>query len=855
MPDRKTVYGWLLNFYPARFREEYQRPMERQFQDDYRDAVTRTQRFLFWSRAITDFAISAPSEMVREFRQDLKHALRVYRGRSLSAILAVLALGLAIGASTGIFSVMSALLVRSLPFARPNELIELKRSPVGAGNGRLAFTEWRQHSLYLEDAAAFSLEEANLRGGRDGLRVKLAETSANFFSLLGVSAASGRTFRADEEAPGHTGVAVISQDLWQQVYNGSPAAIGSVLHLNGIPLTVVGVAPPKFDYPEKANLWTPTVFDFETVPKRGAFLFQTIGRLKEGVSIGHAREMFEAEVRRSAPDSLRADEPNRARLVSLRDQIAGPVRQAGWVLGGMILLVLLTACANVAQLLLSRTTERKQELAIRAALGASRGRLMQQLFTEAVALTMLAAALGVIVAYYTCRIASLIAPAPLLTQEYTVLDWRVLGFSLALAFLVGIVFGVLPVSLLGRLQPSAEVMRIRSGARNLGTRRTRQFLVAFQAALALVLIASSITMGLTFLGLLHQDLGFRTSNVITINVSLLGTKHKGGTNEWRYYSDALSRLRTVPGVQAAGAVSYLPLANNVYMAGSFKLDLGQTASAIVMNATMPGYFQAIGTRFLAGHDFSYFRTKPPAPEIIVNESFASGVGLSNAILGRRIMTPWNKQPYVIVGVVRTARFGGPADPGSPEIYWPIQEEPPAALTFVAHVSGDERQALIRCRDALRGIDREVPIYDVMTLDERRETALARPKFYTAATLFLTGLAILLSAVGTFGTASYSIAQRTHEVGVRIALGATYGRVRTMLLRESLTPIACGVALGIAGAAALGQTLNHLIEITRPPELSTHIVAALVLLLIAVLSSWGASARVLSIEAASALRTD
>ena len=854
-PDRRRVYSWLLKLYPARFREEYESPMARQFEDEYRDATSRNERVLVWLRAISDLALSAPAEILWELRQDLAHAWRVYKGRSLSATMAVLALGLAIGASTGVFSVLNALLVRSLPFSEPEALVELRLSPFGAGNGRAAFLEWQRRSPYLQGAAAFSVEDANLMGGRDALRVKVAETSANFFELLGAEAVVGRTFSRDEDAPGLTSVTVISHSLWQQSYGGSSSVIGAVLRLNARPLTIIGVAPPRFDYPGKTNVWTPTVFDVETIPKRGAFLFQTLGRLKPGIRIGKAREMFEAEVQRAAPQSLRGDEQNRARMIALQDQLAGPVRQAGWVLAGMILFVLLTACANVAQLLLSRTAEREQELAIRAALGASRARLVQQLITEATALTMTGGALGLLVAQWTCKVASSIAPAPLTTQEYTVLDWRVLGFAATLALLMGIVFGIMPALLVGRLQPSGQMMRMQGGVRDAGMRRMRAALVALQAGLTLILVASSMTMGRTFLRLLDSDLGFQTAHVVTLNVSVQGTKYRSSQAEWQYYSAALEHLRAVPGVEAAGAVNHLPLANDLYMANAFKLDSGQTVKPIVMNGTMPGFFRAMGTTFLAGGDFGSTQGAQSARGVIVNEAFARSAGLGTEILGRRVTAPWSNTAYPIVGVVSTTRLAGPGHPGSAQIYWPVREEPPAALTLVARVTGQAEAYLTRCRDAVQSLDRDVPVSDVMTLDERLAAVLARPKFYTTATMFLAALAALLAAVGAYGMASYSVAQRTHEMGVRMALGASYERIRAMLLRENLMPIGCGLTPGIAGAIASGRLLEHLLENARAPELMTCLAAAGLLLFIAFLACWRASARVLAIEPAIAVRAD
>jgi len=841
MPHRPKIYSWLLNLYPARFREEYQAPMERLFQDDYRDAATPAGRLRVWAHALSDVATSAPIEMFRELKQDLKYTLRIYRGRATGPVAAVIALGLAIGASTGVFSVLNALLLRGLPFSDPVQLVELRNSPFSAMRGRAAFNAWQSQSPYLQGAATFSLEDATLAEGRDALRVKVAETSGNFFQLLGTQAVVGRTFAPGEDAPGRNRVAIISHSLWQQSFGGNYGVTGALLRIDGVPFTVIGVAPPRFDYPGKTDVWVPTAYDFETTPKRGAFLFQTVARLKPDASVAKARGMFEAEVQHTAPKLLQGDALNRANLISLQNQLAGPVRQAAWVLAGMVFLVLLTACANVAQLLLSRTTERRQELAVRSALGASRARLVQQLTTEAMALTLTAAALGLLVAQWTCHLASSIAPAPLTTQAYTVLDWRVLAFAVTLAVLMSIFFGVLPAVLVGRLQPAGQIVRLQSPP---GTRRARATLVGLQAALTIILIASSITLGRTFLQLLHADLGFQTAHVVTLNVSLQGTPRHGAQAEWQYYSAALDRLRAIPGVESAGAVSYLPLASNIYMAFGFQMDSGRTVKPVVTNGIIPGYFEAMRTPFLAGGDVA----RPGS--IVVNEAFAQSAGLGTTILGRNVIASWTKTPYSVVGVVSTARY-----PGGPQIYFPVEEEPPPALTLVARVPGQAATYLAKCRDTVRSVDPQVPVYDVMTLDQRLDTMLARPRFYTTATLFLAGLALLLAAVGIYGMAANSIAQRTQEMGVRLALGASYHRVRAMLLRESTLPVLAGLAIGIGGAAASGQFLAHLIENAQPPDLWVFLAAAAVLLLIGWSASWTASARVLSIEPAVAVRNE
>jgi predicted permease len=479
---------------------------------------------------------------------------------------------------------------------------------------------------------------------------------------------------------------------------------------------------------------------------------------------------------------------------------------------------------------------------------------LQQLTTEAIILTAAGALLGLVVAQWTSQLSSSIAPPQLATQNYTILDWRVLAFAGALALAMALAFGVLPAWLLGRLEPSGQMLRSQAGSRDRRTKQARATLVAVQAALTLTLLTSSLAMGRTFLELLRADLGFHTAGVVTLNVSLQGTKYQGPA-EWQFYSEALRRLRSVPGVQAAGAISHLPLTNDFYMAGTFKLDSLQTVRGTVMNAVTPGYFRAMETRFLAGRDFAEDNAHEPEPPVIVNEAFANGAGLGKAIVGRAFHAPWGNTQYRIIGLVKTTSLSDPAYQSGPQVFWPIQEEPPPALTLVARVSGSPEAYLAPCRDALRALDRAVPIYDVKTLDQRLADALAQPRFYTTATLFLAALAVLLAAVGIYGTAAYSIAQRRSEMGIRMALGSTYERLRTMMVRESLLPILWGSALGVAGSLAAGRSLGHLIAGAAQTESSIVLAAAGLFLVVGLLAAWSATSRVLSIDPATVIRAE
>jgi putative ABC transport system permease protein len=855
----KRIYRALLKLYPARFREEYAAPMERQFSDEFREAEGRVGRIRLGVRAMADIARTAPAEIARELWQDLRHGARVYRQRSVTTALALAALALAIGATTGIFSVLNALLIRSLPFREPQQLMELGDPPVNPISGRAAYHAARDRSPYLADAATYATNEMNLSVAREAARVRVSETTANFLRMLGAEPEFGRGFADDEDIPGRNGVAVIGYGLWQQLLGGDPRVLGSTIRLNGVPLTVVGVAPRGVDYPEKTAIWTPTIYDFNRIPKSDTFAWFTIGRLKPGVGMAQASVMIKAEIERQYArhhQTPPARYTGRPLLVSLRDRLAGPVRPASLVLMGLVAFVLLIACANVAHLLLSRTTERRQELAIRAALGASRARLMQQLVTEATVLTAAAAVAGMAVAHWTARLAASAQPAQLAAREYSVLDWRVIAFAMGLAVLTGIVFGVLPASLIYRMQPGQDVIRTQPGMRGSGAGRMRGALIAMQAALTVALAAGSFSMGRSFLKLLGTNLAFRTDHVATLNVSLAGTRHDTDDRTRQYYSEALERLRAVPGVESAAAVSYLPLISKMYMGGEFKLDSGEQGPIAMVIAASPGYFRAMGTEVIEGREFTRDDGAGSERVVVISESLARSFG-RGSLVGRKLDLAWQGPPklFTIVGVVRSERYSGPAVEGGAQVFRPIEQSPAGSVTFVARVRGNPEAYLPLCRDAVQGTDPEVPVYDVKTLDQRLADTLARPRFYTTAILFLAGFALLLAVAGTYGAATHAVAQRTHEIGVRIAVGASSGRVRGMLFRQSMLPVGAGMLAGVCGAAVLGRYLQHLIASAEPTGVWICAAAACVMASATAGAVWTATNRIVRMDPTAALRVE
>ncbi len=850
------LYRLLLSFYPARFREEYAEPLQQQFRDDHREAQTSGERARLWLSALGDLAWSIPIELARELRQDLAHSVRVHARRPFVMTFTIAILALAIGGATGVFSVVNAVLIKSLPFRDPDRLVVL------VGGGRMmassaAFHQWRNNNGYLEDAVSYYTSEMSVTGASSPLRVMVAETSFNFFSALGSEPALGRAFAASEDVPGNDAVAVISHSLWQQFYGGDPRVLGSKLLLNGVPMTIVGVARPGLDYPNKASVWTPTVFDFAKLPTTGVIGLQMIGRLKAGLSFAQAEQIFEAEAQHLRSASMKLDPANRPRLTPLRDQLAKKIRQASLVLMAAIGFVLLIACANVANLLLTRTTERRSELVIRSALGASRARLVQQLLSESVLLSFIAAAAGLGIAWWTTKLAALVQPAELAAQVYTILDWRVLGFTVAIAILTGVLFGVVPAWMVRHLQPSGDLVRMHGAGPR--TAKLRGVLVAMQVALTLVLLAGSVTMGRSFLQLLGTDIGFRTDHLVTVSISLAGSTDRSESHQREYARQVLDRLRGVPGVESAAAVDFLPLEEQMFMGARLITDAGRETSMLIFGKVTADYFRTMGTQIVYGREFLPSDAAADNMNAIVTEGIAREVAEGSAVIGRNVTQKrFDGRPgntFTIVGVVRPVRYRGPENPAVEQIFFPADRYFPPFATFVAKVRGNPADSLAACRDAVQSVDREIPVYGVKTYQQRLDDTLTIPRFRTTVFLFFGGFALLLAVAGIYGVSSYSITQRRREIGVRIAIGASAQGVRAMILGQGLWPIAAGMLIGLAGAAWQGRLLEHLLSSAPRVDMAACAASALALAAVAVVSIWSATSRVLELNPIEVLKAE
>ncbi|HEY6986835.1 MAG TPA: ABC transporter permease, partial [Bryobacteraceae bacterium] len=642
-------YGFLLRLYPTAFREEYAKAMEQELRDELAETQNEFAIVWLWMRLLFDLAVSVPTQLTVEIARDSKHALRLWAKRPWHTGFAAVALAVAIGANVGVFSVVNALLLRSLPFRNPDRLSMTTFSLVPHDTAA-QFDFWRTHSSYLEDAALYEDGDLNIGEPEHMLRAHVAMTSWNFFSLLGLRPVIGRTFM-----PGDHSVAVISYGMWQELYAGSRQVLGKRIRVYGLQphpeelVTIVGVMPAAFDFPANTLIWKTPEYT------RGNNGWVTIGRLKPGVSWAQARVAFLAEAHRiQRHHGFPGDLPPNI-FGKLQDALAGRVKYASLLLMAGVVLILLIACANLCNLTLARTAERRHELAIRSAIGASRGRLIQQVLTECLLLAIISATLGLAIAIGATSLVSKTQPAALASQTYTVLDVRVLAFMVGLTVVSTVLFGLLPALSVGRKHLFAT-----RGSMGLRSPVLRNALIAAQVALTVVLLLASVSVMQALSHELSIDRGFNANGLITASVAVDGTVRGKPGERLEYFEEVLDRLRRLPGVRSASATEFLPLLSGKFLGGPYEFDghPSPPGTAADVLPIMADYFATTGGRILYGREFTDAEVRSNAKVVIVNETLAR-TWLRDADAVGHILTSADGTSRTIIGVARNVDFMGP----------------------------------------------------------------------------------------------------------------------------------------------------------------------------------------------------
>jgi predicted permease len=801
--------------------------------------------------------------LVEDVIQDLRYAVRtLFRNRGFTGA-AVITLALGIGASVAVFTVVNGVLLRPMPFPEPDRLFLLSHTEIGPfmsqpGLSDGQYLEFRAADRLFSHVAAFTRARgASLTAPGDPSIVPAARVTTDFFAALRVAAATGRTFQAGDDQPGHDHIALVSDGLWRSRFGGDPDVTGRELTLDGIRHSIVGVMPPGFSFPGEAAVWTPMAI---RTNRGNSLMYPVLGRLKPGVSVAQAQAEFDAIVRQSAKPET--DARWISGVIPLKELVVRNIRRPLEIFAGAVAFVLLIACANVANLLLARATGRQREIAVRTALGASRGRLVRQLLTESALVSLAGGACGILLARW--GVPALLALAPkgrIPRMELIQIDGRVLAFALALSLLTGIVFGLAPALRLTRTRLAGSLL---PGGRTsaAGQERLRAALVVGEIALALVLLTGAGLMLQSFLKLRAVDTGFRPQNVVTLTVDLPDAVYPTAERLQAFHQETLRKLSALPGVLGVGAVNFRPL-GTMLISGDFQIEGGPALVGDIRAdkpAVSAGYFSAMGIRLLRGRDFTERDDRNGAGVAVVSRSVARLISASEDVVGRRVTLESRPKPQdwaTIVGVVDDIKQWGPSQPSQMAIYRPyLQVTRPfflSHMTFAVRTESDPLALAPGLRGVLRSVDRNQPAQSIASMGEVVAAATAEPGFQARLLLTFAALALLLALVGTYGVLAYSVAQRTHEIGLRMALGARRGAVMWMVIRRTLVLGALGVAIGTMGALWAARLLSSLLFEIQPTDPATFAAVALTILLAALAAGFVPARRATRVDPLVALR--
>ncbi|HKG60294.1 MAG TPA: ABC transporter permease [Pyrinomonadaceae bacterium] len=806
--------------------------------------------------------------------KDIRYGVRGLLTHPGFTAIVVITLALGIGASTAIFSVVDSVLLRRLPYRTAERIVAIQELDPNGRRGQSTsanFYDWRQQNTVFEHLSAIKINTTNLALSDHAERIDLAQTNADFFDIFGITPQYGRLFIPQDEQAGHEPVVVVSHALWQRRFGSDPSLVGRSITLDGRNYNVIGIAPPGFQYPDKIELWLPPLRlvpelypdQDVTQTRRMGYLF-VVALLKPGVSRQQAAgemETITARLRKQYPDS---NNKRFNRVVSLHEHLVGDTNKLLWLLLGAVTFVLLIGCANVANLLLASGASRQKEMAIRAALGASRWRVIRQLFTESTILALTGGVVGLLIAFWGLAAITKLLPADFPRLNEIHIDWRVLGFTFAASMLTGILFGLVPALQVSRPDVQDAIRETGRGAS--GSRRQsrfRQALIVVEVALSVVLLAGAGLLFRSFLRLQSVNTGFVSQQVLTARLTPSGTNYVNDAGYAKFYNSVIEKVSAIPGVQDAGLINTLPLFKGP--TSGFRVEGRPVTTpdkwpSVNYRVVSPGYFRALGIPVLQGRAYTD-RDNENAPLVMmVNQQLAREIFPDENPVGKRITfggTNTEGQPrwFEIVGVVANVRSLELREEPTAELYFSAQQDLWPAMSLVVRSSVEPSSLSASVRQAVNEVDRSVPVADVKTMDHVVSESITQPRF----NLFLLGLfsavAMLLSAAGIYGVTAYTVTQRTRELGIRIALGAQVGDVLKMILGQGMAVIGIGLIAGLAAAFGLMRLLRSLLFGVGENDPLTFAAITGVLMLVALIACYIPARRATKVDPLVALRAE
>ncbi|MDQ3817763.1 MAG: ABC transporter permease [Acidobacteriota bacterium] len=809
---------------------------------------------------------------MRNLLQDVRYGLRMLLNRPGFTVIAVITLALGIGANTAIFSLVNSLLLRPLPYKEPDRIVMVWESnrPRSFHQNVISlanFLDWQDQSKSFEQMAGFFDVPFNLTGTGEPEEIPSQAVSTNLFSLLGVEPIKGRSFLLEESQPGKDQVIILSYDLWQRRFAGDSGIVGKTVSLNGQDFTVVGVMPAGFKWFIKkgsltgkpAELWTPITLTAKSRVRAGRYM-SAVARLKPGVTLEQAQAEINTIASRLEQQYPDFDTGWGVELVPLHEQFVGEIRYALLILLGVVGFVLLIACANVANLLLARAASRQKEIAIRSALGASRKAIIRQLMTESVLLAGLGGVLGLLLALWGVDLLVSFTPPNLLALQHTGVSLPVLGFTLGVSLLTGIIFGLVPALEVSR--PNLNESLKESGKSATGSPRAsrlRNLLVMGEVALGVVLLVAAGLMIKSLLRLNAVNPGFSAENLLTMRVQLPRANYREDYKRIAFFKQAVERIQALPGVRSAGAISYLPFTGlnagtDFTIEGRPAPEAGEKPITDV-SVVDENYFRTMKIPVVMGRTFNAQEETEGRQVAVINETMARTFWPNESPIGKRILVNMTDPmvPTEIIGVVGDVKHTSLDSEVKPTVYWPHPQLAYGAMSLVIRTDNDPLSLATAVEREIQAIDKDQPVSDVRTMQQWLAEASARARFSTLLLTLFASLALILAAVGLYGVMSYMVVQRTHEIGIRMALGARTGDVLKLVVRQGIMMSLAGVAIGLVAAFALTRLMSSLLYQVSATDPSTFAAISIFFIAVALLASYIPARRATRVDPMVALR--